>query len=113
MGTDPNAIVCAVLPTGGMMVVRSLAVAGSEMALVTVAWLVTVGRALSATFTVTVIAGYLDPAASALLCVQVLPPGQVHPVPAIDTSVSPEGAVSITVTTFVPVEPAADAFDTV
>src|SRR5436190_527972 len=55
----------------------------------------------------------LAPPAKASLRVQVVPPaGHVHPVPAIDTSVSPVGAVSVTVT--VPlVGPAPAAFDTV
>jgi hypothetical protein len=57
--------------------------------------------AFAATFTVTVIAGKLAPAASVSLRVQLLTavPGHVHPEPAIDTSVSPEGTVSVTVTT--------------
>ena len=46
--------------------------------------------ALGATFTVTVIGGYLPLAFNASLLVQVFP-GHVHPVPAMDTSVKPAG----------------------
>ena len=70
--------------------------------------------AFDATFTVTVIGGKLSPPFSASLRVQLLAavPGHVHPVPAIDTSVIPDGTVSVTVT--VPlVGPAPVAFDTV
>src|SRR5580658_6697595 len=57
--------------------------------------------AFAATFTVTIMGGYTWPAASTSLRVQVLP-AQVHPAPGatpvIDTRVSPEGSVSVTVT---------------
>jgi hypothetical protein len=69
--------------------------------------------ALLATFTVTVIAGWLDPPLSASLRVHVVPlAGHVHPVPAIETRVIPVGIVSVIVT--VPlVGPAPVVFDTV
>ena len=66
---------------------------------------------MAATFTVTVIGGKLLAGFKASLRVHVLPP-HVHPVPIIETSVSPDGAVSVTVT--VPLlGPALAPFDTV
>src|SRR5438874_1952224 len=60
--------------------------------------------ALAASFTVTVMGGWLPPASTTRRSSDVLA-AQDHPVPAIDTSVSPDGTVSVTVT--VPeVEPA-------
>ena len=100
---DQDELVC--------IVVESLALAGVEPPPETLTWFTCGELAFEATFTVTVIAGKLDPAVSTLLVVHVFV-AQVHPVPAIDTNVSPEGTVSVTVT--VPlVGPAPAAFDTV
>jgi hypothetical protein len=55
--------------------------------------------ALPKTFTVTVIGSYVAPAFSVSLRVHAVPPtGQVHPAPAMDASVIPDGAVSVIVT---------------
>src|SRR5690349_8790550 len=65
----------------------------------TVATLVTDVGAFAATFTVSVIAGYDDPAASASLRLQLrLASVQLQPAPAIAVAVSPDGSVSVTVT---------------
>jgi hypothetical protein len=72
--------------------------------------------ALLATLTVTVIAGYDEPAASASDRVHVsVPTVQVHPVPLSPVTVKPVGGVSVTVTVDPSVGPtvAADEFDTV
>src|ERR1700722_1478250 len=66
--------------------------------------------ALAATFTVTAMVGELAPAASASVRVQVVA-AQVHPVPAMETSVRPAGTVSVMVTR--PLVGAAPEFDTV
>jgi hypothetical protein len=77
----------------------------------TVTWFVTCEGALEATFTVTAIDGYLAPAVSASVRVQVLPE-QFQPEPVIETSVSPVGTASVTVTVPV-VGPAVAALPTV
>jgi hypothetical protein len=80
------------------------------------AWFVNEDAALLATLTVTVIAGYEEPAASASDRVHVsVPTVQVHPVPLSPVTVSPVGGASVTVTVDPSVGPtvAADEFDTV
>jgi hypothetical protein len=67
----------------------------------TAAWFTWGEVAVADTFTVTVIGGKLAPVASVSLRSQVFAPpapGHVQPVPAMDTKVSPDGTVSVTVT---------------
>src|SRR5207249_546778 len=98
--------------TPGSMLVESLAVAGGTPGIEAETWFTWGEDAVADTFTVTVMTGSLAPAASASLREQVLPgEGQVQPVPAIETSVSPEGTVSVTV--IVPLVGALPVFDTV
>src|SRR5260370_1204854 len=80
-----------------IIVVESVATAFPEPPPDTLTWLTCGELALEATFTFTVIAGKLAPAFRASLRVQLLAV-QVQPVPAMDTSVSPAGGASVTVT---------------
>jgi hypothetical protein len=88
-----------ILSTGTMIVVGSEACAFAEAPPETLTWFVSDAVALMLTFTVTVIVGKLDAAANASDRVHVVPPAvQVQPVPAMATSVSPDGTVSVIVT---------------
>src|SRR5262249_16677845 len=94
-----------------MMTVESFADALAEPPPATATLFTCGDAALAATFTVTVIGGKLAPPLRASLRVHELP-AQVHPAPAIETSVRPAGTVSVTVTApAVGGDPA--AFDTV
>src|ERR1017187_2019119 len=64
----------------------------------TLAWLVSGEEAFAATLAVTVMAGYLADGASTSLRLQIGNCEQSHPVPDITVTVSPAGAVSVTIT---------------
>ena len=80
-----------------MMVVGLEALAAGESPPDTVTVFVTLAGAVAETSTVTVMAAYALPTASASERLQMLAV-QVHPVPAMETRVNPDGIVSVTVT---------------
>ena len=80
------------------MVVESTELAVAEPPPDTVTELTCGDVAVAPTLTVTVIGGYVEPGVRASLRVHDKPPReQVQPVPPIDTSVSPDGTVSVTI----------------
>ena len=98
---------------GSLSLLLPLLTAGSPPPL-TLAVLVTVGNAASATETVSAMFGALFPAVMAVVRVQVTVVAetpQVQPVPVADTKPSPVGKASVTV--IVPVVVAAPPFDAV